>query len=65
MSEAYTAKHYHRPSDEYNDSWNVQGAMEDLRLVFMVGNRLASEENWPGWKTGSEFRQIRETSLAK
>ena len=65
MSDDYTAKHYHRPSDEYKDSWNVQGAMEDLRLVFMVGQRLASEEKWPAWKTGSEFKQIREKSLAK
>lgn len=61
----YNKKHYHRPSDEYNDSWNLEGAIEDLKLLFMVGERLASEETWPGWKQGSEFSEIRKKSLGK
>ncbi|MDX9754440.1 MAG: M28 family peptidase, partial [bacterium] len=33
QAEWYTEHHYHQPSDEYSPAWNVEGAMEDLRLV--------------------------------
>lgn len=61
----YTEMFYHRPSDEYTAVWDLYGAIEDLKLLFMVGSRLASEEGWAGWKEGSEFKAIREKSLGK
>jgi Zn-dependent M28 family amino/carboxypeptidase len=60
--EEYTSKHYHRPSDEYDDKWNFDGAMEDLQLYFMLGKSLAGSRIWPQWKEGSEFRGLREKS---
>jgi len=60
----YRDKHYHRPSDEINSDWNLDGAIEDLKLLFMVGKRIASEEKWPGWKEGSEFKKLREHQTA-
>lgn len=63
--EEYTEKHYHRPSDEYDRSWTMAGGIEDLKLVFQVGKRLASESTMPQWKNGSEFKAIRETPLRK
>ena len=61
MAEEYTAKYYHAPSDEYNaDTWKLDGAISDLELMFRLGRRLTFENNWPGWKTGSEFKAIRE-----
>jgi Zn-dependent M28 family amino/carboxypeptidase len=65
MEDEYRDKHYHRPSDEYNDTWNLEGGIEDLKLLFMVGRRLATEDKWPGWKTGSEFKPIRDSTLAR
>ena len=56
----YTRKYYHRPSDEYTDDWDTAGGIEDLKLLFLVGHRLANEDKWPGWKEGSEFKTIRE-----
>ncbi|MBI1343476.1 MAG: M28 family peptidase [Terrimonas sp.] len=56
----YNAKHYHRPSDEFNDSWILDGAIDDLQLLFKVGKRLAYSEEWPKWKEGSEFKALRE-----
>lgn len=56
----YTEKNYHRPSDEYNSDWNLEGGIEDLKLLFLVGKRIATEEKWPGWKEGSEFKPIRD-----
>jgi Zn-dependent M28 family amino/carboxypeptidase len=56
----YTEKHYHRPSDEYNNDWDLEAGIEDLKLMFMVGKRIAMEEKWPGWKEGSEFKILRD-----
>jgi len=60
----YTEKNYHRPSDEFTDDWNLEGAIEDLKLLFMVGKRVVSQEKWPEWKEGSEFRKLRAGSTA-
>ncbi|MDP2412495.1 M28 family metallopeptidase [Daejeonella sp.] len=57
----YTEKHYHRPSDEFDSAtWTFEGGLEDLKLFFQVGKRLAFEEKMPQWKDGSEFKAIRE-----
>lgn len=64
-AEEYNEKHYHRPSDEWNKDWNLDGAIRDLQLLFMVGKGLASGAAWPQWKAGSEFKPIRDKALAK
>ncbi len=57
----YTAKKYHRPSDEYDAAnWTFAGGMDDLKLFFRLGKRLAHDEKMPKWKAGSEFKAIRE-----
>ncbi|MBC7588745.1 MAG: M28 family peptidase [Chitinophagaceae bacterium] len=61
IAEAYTKDHYHRPSDEYDaKTWILDGAIADLQLLFQVGKRLAFTNKWPQWKTGSEFKSIRD-----
>ncbi|MGH7541799.1 MAG: M28 family metallopeptidase, partial [Gemmatimonadota bacterium] len=62
--EAYTAERYHKPSDEYDESWDLSGAVDDLRLLFRVGHRLAASDAWPNWHEGSEFRAIRDSMMA-
>lgn len=62
----YIKNRYHRPSDEYDaSSWTMAGGIEDLKLLFQVGKRLAFEEEMPQWKEGSEFKAIREKSLKR
>jgi len=56
----YVAHHYHSPSDEYSPSWTFEGGLQDMELLFMIGKRLAFETSWPAWKSGSEFKAIRE-----
>lgn len=51
---------YHHVSDEYDDSWQVDGMIEDIQLLFDVGYSLSREVSFPKWKTGSEFRAIGE-----
>ena len=63
LEDEYTANDYHQPSDEYDAAtWTVEGALSDLKLLFQVGKRLAFEEKMPQWKTGSEFKAIREAT---
>jgi hypothetical protein len=61
----YTAERYHQPADEYNAAtWDLDGALEDMELVYKIGWRLANGHEWPGWKTGSEFKTIRDQSAS-
>ena len=59
MADEYTEKHYHRPSDEYDAKTWTLGGIEDLKLLFRVGKRLAFDDKMPGWKQGSEFKAKR------
>ena len=59
LSDEYTTKHYHQPSDEYDKTWTFEGGLDDLRLLFNVGKRLAYGTEWPQWNDGSEFKVIR------
>jgi Zn-dependent M28 family amino/carboxypeptidase len=59
-SREYTADHYHRVSDEYNLSWVVSGAMEDMKMYFKTGLDVANSDDWPNWKEGSEFKAARD-----
>jgi Zn-dependent M28 family amino/carboxypeptidase len=62
--EKYVAERYHKPNDDYADSWNVTGSIEDLKLLFEVGARVANSETWPEWYEGNEFRAARDKSAA-
>ena len=59
QSDEYTEKHYHQPSDEYDSTWTFEGGLEDMRLLFNVGKRLAYGSEHPQWKDGSEFKALR------
>ena len=56
----YTSNRYHKPSDEFDPEWDLTGALDDLGLLFRVGHRLVTSDDWPNWRTGNEFRAIRD-----
>jgi len=60
----YTAEDYHKPSDEFDENWDLTGAIDDLVLLFQMGYGLALSGAWPNWSEGNEFRAIREADLA-
>jgi Zn-dependent M28 family amino/carboxypeptidase len=64
VEEAWLRKHYHQPSDEYREDWDVSGMAEDARLVFLVGHRVADADQMPRWNKGDEFEAARKRSLA-
>jgi len=60
MRGKYTSEDYHKPSDKIKPYWDLSGAVEDLRLLGEVGYRVANGKTFPAWKSGSEFKAIRE-----
>ena len=58
--EDYVANRYHKPSDEFDESWTFGGAVADLRLLYAVGYRLVQSEVWPNWREGNEFKAARD-----
>lgn len=61
----YTARDYHKPSDEVKPDWDLAGAVEDLQLLFQVGHRVAEADRYPEWKPGTEFKARREEMLRR
>lgn len=60
----YTNVLYHKPGDEYNPDWDYAGVIEDVNVYFKIGRQLSAAGHWPEWKTGSEFKAIRDQSKA-
>src|SRR5690606_4270654 len=59
----YRELHYHKVTDEWQEWWDLSGAVEDARLMFLVGCEVADGRTWPEWKPGAEFRERRESML--
>ncbi len=64
MVEAYEKSDYHQPSDEFRESWDFSGAVEDMRLAFWLGCRVADAPEMPRWNKGDEFEAARLKALA-
>jgi Zn-dependent M28 family amino/carboxypeptidase len=56
---AYGRERYHSPFDQLDSTWEFSGMVEDVRFLFDVGVTLGNESTFPGWKTGSEFKNKR------
>jgi Zn-dependent M28 family amino/carboxypeptidase len=61
--ENYIREKYHKPSDEFDASWDLNGTLEDLHMYFKIGYRLSMESSFPNWKEGSEFKFKRDADL--
>jgi Zn-dependent M28 family amino/carboxypeptidase len=60
MEKDYIQNRYHRPADNYEpDKWDLNGIVDDARLAFIAGYKLAKSDFFPAWKTGSEFKNLR------
>ncbi|WP_370087653.1 M28 family metallopeptidase [Ekhidna sp.] len=62
LNQIYLSSKYHRPQDEYDESWTFDGMALDGELLMEVGLKIANSADWPQWKEGSEFKAIRESS---
>ena len=59
----YNDHRYHRQADNYSDAMNADGMAQVANILFKVGRKLANETTFPAWKTGSEFKAVREKSM--
>jgi Zn-dependent M28 family amino/carboxypeptidase len=60
----YETLHYHQPSDEYSKDWDFAGAVQDARLLLLVGMRVANDGALPAWNAGNEFEAARKAAIA-
>jgi Zn-dependent M28 family amino/carboxypeptidase len=61
----YRERRYHQPADEYSPSWNFNGMVQQTRLAFWVGLRVANAAETPQWHKGDEFERARLQSLSR
>jgi Zn-dependent M28 family amino/carboxypeptidase len=61
--EEFEATDYHQPTDELRD-WELTGAVEDTRLMFWLGVKVANATAMPAWRAGDEFEAARKKALA-
>lgn len=52
---AYNTAHYHQPSDEYSDSWDFRGLLQEAAIALAIGRRVADMESMPRFNPGDEF----------
>lgn len=61
----YWRNTYHKPQDEYvPERDNLAGLVDDACLLCNVEINLANSNEWPAWNNNSEFKIIRENSIA-
>ncbi|MEO0449163.1 MAG: M28 family metallopeptidase [Pseudomonadota bacterium] len=64
IAEIYTAQRYHKPMDEYDESWDLSGIKQDVTALYSVGLNVLNSSDWPTWYPGNEFEAIRQASMA-
>ena len=52
---AYNTAHYHQPSDEYTDSWDFRGMLQETEIAMAIGRRVADAEQMPKFNPNDEF----------
>jgi Zn-dependent M28 family amino/carboxypeptidase len=56
----YLQHRFRQPGDEYSADWDVRGTLDDLRLYYEIGERLAHSRRFPRWNSNSEYRVSRD-----
>jgi Zn-dependent M28 family amino/carboxypeptidase len=59
MAADYVTQRYHKPSDEFDPSWDLSGNVQDTELLYAVSRVVADGDSWPAWYEGTEFRAAR------
>jgi Zn-dependent M28 family amino/carboxypeptidase len=48
---------YHQVCDEFRESWDFGGIVEDTQMYFEVGYDIATSKDWPKWLPTAEFKR--------
>ena len=61
--EEWIETRYHQTSDEYDNDWDLRGAVQDVHLLFYTGLIAAQRSELPAWTPGDEFEAARKQAL--
>ena len=64
FAKEYNEERYHKPGDEYDNSWDLSGIVQATDILLDMGYDLANSEDWPNWYEGTEFRGLRDDMRA-
>ena len=64
FADEYNKQRYHKPGDEYDDSWDLSGIAQVTEILFELGYGIADSDDWPNWYDGAEFRALRDAQRA-
>jgi Zn-dependent M28 family amino/carboxypeptidase len=51
----YNTKHYHQPTDEFNENWDFTSLEFGAKFGYMLGLNVANATAMPAWNAGDEF----------
>jgi hypothetical protein len=57
MFEEYNSKHYHQPSDEFQEDWDFTSLAQMAEYGFVLGTTIANQDKLPEWRAGEAFRR--------
>jgi len=59
----YTKHHYHTPDDVFNPNWDFAGILEDTQALYVLGQQLSEDGQWPQWYASSPFKAKRDAMM--
>ena len=63
--EVWREKHYHKPQDEFNDTFDFEAGRTYVQLNFLISYQVAQNPERPSWKTGDFFGTRFSTSAGR
>ncbi|HVH39926.1 MAG TPA: M28 family peptidase [Gemmatimonadaceae bacterium] len=54
----YTTNRYHQPGDEFDEKWDLRGAVQLGNIVVDFTRELGNSREWPTWSAGAEFKRV-------
>ncbi len=55
--EEYNSKHYHQPSDEFDEGWDFTALAQAAEFGFLLGKDIANHDRLPEWRAGYQFHR--------
>jgi Zn-dependent M28 family amino/carboxypeptidase len=53
----YNSKHYHQPSDKFQDDWDFTSVAQAAEYGFILGTEIANQDKLPDWRPGDQFHR--------
>lgn len=65
-SEKWIKANYHKPGDNYEPGkWKFDGMVDDVRILFETGYDLSCTDEFPDWRPGVPYKQLRDKMMGK